>query len=166
LNLFLSNVSESSDVVKHGQSDEGKHQNVAIQHVIAAPLFATICYRGYLPEVKQQIADMAVRQCEVCLENHSGHLPWHSRYCTSGRHYRTLSLKTLKKDRHLKAVMKFVWLQPEPTQTIVALCQQDLRLKSMRCGVSSVQRNSNVGCGTRLTMARENIGVCVVQSSR
>lgn len=80
---------QSSDVVKHGQSDEGKQRykcrNSACHRCTFIRHYA---YRGYLPEVKQQIADMAVNgSAEVCLENHSsGHLPWHSRYCTSARH--------------------------------------------------------------------------------
>jgi len=61
-------------------------------------------------------------------------------------------IETLK-DRHLKAVNEVRLAQLEPTQTIVKLCQwQDLEVEVD--GVSSVQRNSNVGCGTRLTMAR------------
>jgi transposase-like protein len=49
------------DVVKHGQSDEGKQRyrcrNLACSRCTFIRHYA---YRGYLPEVKQQIADMAV----------------------------------------------------------------------------------------------------------
>jgi transposase-like protein len=51
----------SEDVVKHGQSDEGKQRyrcrNVDCSRCTFIRHYA---YRGYLPEVKQQIADMAV----------------------------------------------------------------------------------------------------------
>jgi transposase-like protein len=51
----------SEDVVKHGQSDEGKQRyrcrNSACSRCTFIRHYAD---RGYLPEVKQQIADMAV----------------------------------------------------------------------------------------------------------
>ncbi len=51
----------SEDVVKHGQSDEGKQRyrcrNVDCSRCTFIRHYA---YRGYLPEVKQQIADMAL----------------------------------------------------------------------------------------------------------
>jgi transposase-like protein len=51
----------SEDVVKHGQSHEGKQRyrcrNVDCSRCTFIRHYA---YRGYLPEVKQQIADMAV----------------------------------------------------------------------------------------------------------
>jgi len=51
----------SEDLVKHGQSDEGKQRyrcrNVDCSRCTFIRHYA---YRGYLPEVKQQIADMAV----------------------------------------------------------------------------------------------------------
>lgn len=51
----------SEDVVKHGQSNEGKQRyrcrNVDCSRCTFIRHYA---YRGYLPEVKQQIADMAV----------------------------------------------------------------------------------------------------------
>jgi transposase-like protein len=51
---------DGEDVVKHGQSDEGKQRyrcrNVDCSRCTFIRHYA---YRGYLPEVKQQIADMA-----------------------------------------------------------------------------------------------------------
>jgi len=51
----------SEDVVKHGQSNEGKQRyrcrNLDCPRCTFIRHYA---YRGYLPEVKQQIADMAI----------------------------------------------------------------------------------------------------------
>ncbi|MBW4517930.1 MAG: hypothetical protein KME11_22225 [Timaviella obliquedivisa GSE-PSE-MK23-08B] len=52
---------ENEDVVKHGQSHEGKQRyrcrNLACSRCTFIRHYA---YRGYLPEVKQQIADLVV----------------------------------------------------------------------------------------------------------
>jgi len=51
---------QSSDVVKHGQSDEGKQRYKCRNSACYRCTFIRhYAYRGYLPEVKQQIADMA-----------------------------------------------------------------------------------------------------------
>jgi transposase-like protein len=51
----------SSDVVKHGQSGEGKQRYKCRNCECSRCTFIqTYAYRGYLPEVKQQIVDMAV----------------------------------------------------------------------------------------------------------
>ena len=51
----------SSDVVKHGQSDEGKQRYKCRNCECSRCTFIReYAYRGYLPEVKQQIADMAL----------------------------------------------------------------------------------------------------------
>lgn len=51
----------SSDVVKHGQSREGKQRYKCRNSECARCTFIRVyAYRGYLPEVKRQIADMAV----------------------------------------------------------------------------------------------------------
>jgi transposase-like protein len=51
----------SEDVVKHGQSDEGKQRYRCRNTDCSRCTFIRhYAYRGYLPEVKQQIADMAV----------------------------------------------------------------------------------------------------------
>ncbi len=50
-----------SDVVKHGQSQEGKQRYKCRNSKCSRSTFIRhYSYRGYLPEVKQQIADMAV----------------------------------------------------------------------------------------------------------
>lgn len=52
---------ESSDVVKHGQSGEDKQRYKCRNPECGRTTFIReYAYRGYLPEVKQQIADMAV----------------------------------------------------------------------------------------------------------
>lgn len=52
---------ESTNVVKHGQSPEGKQRyRCRNSDCKCCPFIRTYSYRGYLPEVKQQIADMAV----------------------------------------------------------------------------------------------------------
>ncbi len=51
----------SSDVVKHGQSREGKQRYKCRNSECSRCTFIqAYAYRGYLPEVKRQIADMAV----------------------------------------------------------------------------------------------------------
>lgn len=51
----------SSNVVKHGQSAEGKQRYKCRNSECSRCTFIQVyAYRGYLPEVKQQIADMAV----------------------------------------------------------------------------------------------------------
>ena len=51
----------SEDVVKHGQSQEGKQRYKGRNSDCSRCTFIRqYAYRGYLPEVKQQIADMAV----------------------------------------------------------------------------------------------------------
>ncbi|MBD1849502.1 IS1 family transposase, partial [Cyanobacteria bacterium FACHB-502] len=50
-----------SDVVKHGRSSEGKQRYKCRNADCSRSTFIRdYSYRGYLPEVKQQIADMAV----------------------------------------------------------------------------------------------------------
>jgi transposase-like protein len=51
----------SSDVVKHGKSQEGKQRYKCRNSQCSCSTFIRhYSYRAYLPEVKQQIADMAV----------------------------------------------------------------------------------------------------------
>jgi len=51
----------STDVVKHGQSETGKQRYKCRNHKCNRSTFIRdYAYRGYLPDVKQQIADMAV----------------------------------------------------------------------------------------------------------
>ena len=51
----------SHDVVKHGQSREGKQRYKCRNAQCSRCTFIQdYAYRGYLPEVKQQITDMAV----------------------------------------------------------------------------------------------------------
>ena len=51
----------SSDIVKHGQSRECKQRYKCRNAECSRSTFIqAYAYRGYLPEVKQQIADMAV----------------------------------------------------------------------------------------------------------
>jgi transposase-like protein len=51
----------SSDVVKHGQSGEGKQRyKCRNSQCSRATFIRDYRYRGYRPEVKRQIADMAV----------------------------------------------------------------------------------------------------------
>jgi transposase-like protein len=50
-----------SDVVKHGQSGEGKQRYKCRNSECSRCTFIrAYVYRGYLPEVKQQIVDMAL----------------------------------------------------------------------------------------------------------
>lgn len=52
---------KGSDVVKHGKSQEGKQRYKCRHPQCSRSTFVRhYSYRGYLPEVKQQIADMAV----------------------------------------------------------------------------------------------------------
>ena len=52
---------QSSDVVKHGSSAEGKTRyRCRNQDCERCTFILNYTYRSYLPEVKQQIADMAV----------------------------------------------------------------------------------------------------------
>ncbi len=91
----------SPNVVKNGNSNEGKQRYRCRNAACSRRSFIReYSYRGYLPEVKRQISDMAVNgSAEVCLENHSSgqgsvpaqstlpgtlpHLPWYPRYGTS-----------------------------------------------------------------------------------
>jgi transposase-like protein len=51
----------SDDVVKHGQSETGKQRYKCRNRECNRSTFIrNYAYRGYLPEVKQQIVDMAV----------------------------------------------------------------------------------------------------------
>ncbi|MBW4528995.1 MAG: hypothetical protein KME18_28215 [Phormidium tanganyikae FI6-MK23] len=51
----------STNVVKNGKSDEGKQRYRCRNNGCTRRSFIRECsYRGYLPEVKQQISDMAV----------------------------------------------------------------------------------------------------------
>ena len=51
----------SEDVVKHGQSEEGKQRYKCRSPECSRRTFIqNYAYRGYLPEVKQQIAEMAL----------------------------------------------------------------------------------------------------------
>ena len=51
----------SDDVVKHGQSQAGKQRyKCRNSNCCRCTFIWQYAYRGYLPEVKQQIADMAV----------------------------------------------------------------------------------------------------------
>jgi transposase-like protein len=51
----------TTDVVKHGKSAEGKQRyRCRNAECSRASFILNYRYRGYLPEVKQQIADMAV----------------------------------------------------------------------------------------------------------
>lgn len=51
----------SNDVVKHGESGEGRQRYKCRNPECSRCTFLqAYAYRGYLPEVKQQIADMAV----------------------------------------------------------------------------------------------------------
>jgi len=84
----------STNVVKNGKSQVEKQRyrcrNTECQR---RSFINAYSYRGYLPQVKQQISDMAVNgSAQVCLENHSSgqgscpaqstlpgtlpHLPW------------------------------------------------------------------------------------------
>nr|WP_207211197.1 IS1 family transposase [Leptolyngbya sp. Cla-17] len=61
LELVLCPTCESSDVVKHGQSGEDKQRYKCRNPECGRSTFIReYAYRGYLPEVKQQIAAMAV----------------------------------------------------------------------------------------------------------
>jgi transposase-like protein len=52
---------QSSDIVKHGQSGEGKQRYKCRNSTCARSTFILhYAYRGYLPAVKQQIVDMAL----------------------------------------------------------------------------------------------------------
>ncbi len=52
---------QSCNIVKHGQSAEGKQRYKCRNSDCARSTFIRYyAYRGYLPEVKQQIADMAL----------------------------------------------------------------------------------------------------------
>lgn len=52
---------KSTNVVKHGQSAEGKQRYKCRSPECNCTTFIrTYSYRGYLPEVKQQIVDMAL----------------------------------------------------------------------------------------------------------
>lgn len=102
----------SDDVVKHGQSREGKQRYKCRNAECCRCTFVqNYAYRGYLPEVKQQIADMAV--------NGSGIRDTARVFEIS----RTTVIETLKKDRHLKAVNEARLAELEPAQTITHLCQ-------------------------------------------
>jgi transposase-like protein len=51
----------SDDVVKHGRSGAGKQRyKCRNPECNRSPFIRDYAYRGYLPDVKQQIADMAV----------------------------------------------------------------------------------------------------------
>jgi transposase-like protein len=56
----------SDNVVKHGQSDEGKQRYKCRNSVCDRCTFIQdYSYRGYLPEVKQQIVDMAMNSSGI-----------------------------------------------------------------------------------------------------
>ena len=56
----------SDDVVKHGQSGEGKQRYKCRNSDCSRCTFIrAYAYRGYLPEVKQQIAEMAATAVEL-----------------------------------------------------------------------------------------------------
>jgi insertion element IS1 protein InsB len=102
----------SNDVVKHGQSDEGKQRYKCRNLECPRCTFIrAYTYRGYLPEVKQQIPDMAL--------NGSG--------IRDTAHVLKISpmtvLENLKKSPHLKSVNETRLLELEPPQMVVHLCQ-------------------------------------------
>ncbi len=56
----------SDNVVKHGQSDEGKQRYKCRNSECSRCTFIQIyTYRGYLPEVKQQISEMAMNSSGI-----------------------------------------------------------------------------------------------------
>jgi len=142
----------SGDAVKHGQSDAASNAKMSQFSMLSlhlySPLYLTV---GIYRRSSNRLP--------------IGRKPRHSRLHEADINAPP-SLKTLKKIVISKRSMKPFGSNWNRPQTIVAFSGKIWWLKSMRCGVSSVQRNSNVGCGTRPTMARVNIGVCVVQSSR
>ncbi len=107
-------------MVKHGQSGEGKQRYRCRNSECSRCTFIReYAYRGYLPEVKQQIADMAING---------------RRSCDTARVLkisRTTVTETLKKDRHLRPVNEQRLAALEATQTIVDQCQwQDLEAEA------------------------------------
>ena len=102
----------SDDVVRHGRSSAGKPRyKCRNQDCQRSTFIHNYTYRGYLPEVKQQITEMAL--------NGSG-------IRDTARVLRispTTVIEELKKDRHLKAINEARLAEIEPTQTIVQLCQ-------------------------------------------
>jgi len=61
LELVLCSTCSSNDVVKHGQSGEGKQRYKCRNSDCSRSTFIReYAYRGYLPEVKQQIVDMSI----------------------------------------------------------------------------------------------------------
>jgi len=112
LELVLCSTGGSDDVVKHGQSAEGK-QRYKCRHsdCSRSTFIREYTYCGHLPDLKQQIADMAI--------NGSGTRDTARVLKIS----RTTVTETLKKDRDLKAVHEKRLVELEPTQPIVHLCQ-------------------------------------------
>ncbi len=101
----------SSDVVKHGQSTECKQRYKCRNSQCSRCTFIRhYAYRGYLPEVKQQISDLAVNGSGI--RNTARVL----------KVSRTTVIETLKKSRHLTAVNEVQLATLEPTQTMVHLC--------------------------------------------
>ena len=108
------------DVVKHGQSKAGKQRyKCRNSNCSRCTFIEDYAHRGYLPEVKQQIADMAVNGSSI------------RDIARVLRISQTTVIETLKKDRHLKAVNENRFAELEPTQTIAHLCQwQDLEAEA------------------------------------
>lgn len=102
----------SDDVVKHGRSNEDKQRYKCRNSECRRCTFIrTYAYRGYLPQVKQQITEMT--------RNGSG-IRDTARVLKISP---TTVIETLKKDRPLKSVNQAKLAELEPTQTLVRLCQ-------------------------------------------
>lgn len=132
----------SIDVVGHGRSRAGKPRYKCCNPECQRRTFIrSYTYRGYLPEVKQQITEMAL--------NGSG-IRDTARVLKISP---TTVIESLKKDRHLKSIHEARLAEIEPTQTIVQLCQWkdvEAEVDEMWSTCRSPKPNSD-GCGTPST---------------
>ncbi len=99
-------------MIKHGTTPDGKQRYRCQNSACPRRTFIlSYTYRAYLPEVKQQISDMATNGSGIRDTARVLHIS------------PTTVIEEIKKDRHLKLVNEAKLAELEPTQTIVRLCQ-------------------------------------------
>ena len=82
----------NNDVVKHGQLREGKQRYKCRNDGCSRCIFIReYVYWGYLPEVKQQIADLAVNSSGIrdtarVTQNQSNHRDWNVKKTVISKH--------------------------------------------------------------------------------
>lgn len=128
---------DGTQVIKHGKTPEGKQRyRCQDQECKRSTFIREYSYAGLLPEVKQQICDMAINGSGI-----------RDTARVLGVSQKTV-IATLKKSPELKAVNEVVLARLEPTQTIVRLClapdAADAPVSSDCCATACLDKKSPI----------------------